>query len=100
MQIDAIGYLAASLVFATFWMRSMSTLRGVAIASNLAFIAYGYIGDLMPVLLLHLLLLPVNVLRFSELGSARSEDSPGNSPLREHESPRGSAAERSEKKRP
>jgi hypothetical protein len=75
LQIDVIGYLAASLVLATFWMRSMSSLRGIAIASNLAFIAYGYIGDLMPVLLLHLLLLPVNVLRLAELGSARSDGS-------------------------
>jgi hypothetical protein len=71
METDAIGYLAAALVLAAFWMRSMSSLRYVAIASNLAFIAYGYIGDLMPVLLLHILMLPVNVLRLAELGSAR-----------------------------
>jgi hypothetical protein len=58
-------------------MRSMSSLRYIAIASNLAFIAYGYTGDLMPVLLLHMLLLPVNVLRLTELGSARKEGSPG-----------------------
>jgi hypothetical protein len=76
MQTDAVGYLAAMLVLAAFWMRSMSSLRYVAIASNLAFITYGYIGDLMPVLLLHILLLPVNVLRLTELGSAR-KDSPG-----------------------
>jgi CRP/FNR family transcriptional regulator, cyclic AMP receptor protein len=71
MQIDVVGYLAASLVFAAFWTRSMRSLRGIAIASNLAFIAYGYIGDLMPVLLLHLVLLPVNVLRLAQLGLAR-----------------------------
>lgn len=71
METDAIGYLAAALVLAAFWMRSMGSLRYVAIASNLAFIAYGYIGDLMPVLLLHILLLPVNVLRLTELGSAQ-----------------------------
>jgi hypothetical protein len=71
METDAIGYLAAALVLAAFWMRSMSSLRYVAIASNLVFIAYGYIGDLMPVLLLHILMLPVNVLRLAELGSAQ-----------------------------
>jgi len=76
METDAIGYLAATLVLATFWMRSMSSLRYVAIASNLAFITYGYIGDLMPVLLLHILLLPVNALRLVELGSGQ-KDSPG-----------------------
>jgi hypothetical protein len=77
MGSDAIGYLAASLVLATFWMRSMSRLRYVAIASNLAFIAYGYLGELMPVLLLHLLLLPVNLHRLTELGSAQREDGSG-----------------------
>ena len=76
METDAIGYLAATLVLTTFWMRSMSSLRYVAIASNLAFITYGYIGDLMPVLLLHILLLPVNALRLVELGSGRRA-SPG-----------------------
>jgi hypothetical protein len=70
MMDDAIGYLASSLVLATFCMRSMCSLRYVAIASNLAFITYGYLGDLMPVLLLHLLLLPVNVRR---LADARKE---------------------------
>lgn len=67
---DAIGYLAASLVLATFCMRSMRGLRYVAIASNLAFILYGYCNDLMPVLLLHLILLPVNVRRLTELAAS------------------------------
>ena len=47
-------------------MRSMNALRWMAIASNLAFIAYGHLGGLMPVLLLHLALLPVNILRLAE----------------------------------
>ena len=70
--VDVIGYFAAGLVLATFSMRSMFALRWVAIASNLAFIGYGYTGSLMPVLLLHLVLLPVNVARLAELGRARS----------------------------
>jgi hypothetical protein len=65
--IDAIGFVAAALVLATFCMRSMRTLRWVALASNLAFIAYGYLGNLAPVLLLHALLLPVNTWRLMEL---------------------------------
>ncbi len=68
---DAIGYLAASLVLVTFCMRTMNNLRYVAIASNLAFIVYGYCGDLMPVLLLHLVLLPVNIRRLTELAAPR-----------------------------
>ena len=63
--IEAIGYLASALVLATFCMRDMVALRSMAIASNLAFIAYGVLADLSPVLVLHLLLLPVNVLRLA-----------------------------------
>jgi hypothetical protein len=40
--IDGIGFVAAALVLATFCMRSMTALRWVALASNLAFIAYAY----------------------------------------------------------
>src|SRR5215510_7395655 len=72
--IDGVGFGAAGLVLATFCMRSMSALRWVAIASNVAFIAYGYLGGLAPVLLLHMLLLPVNVCRLAQLGS-RSKQS-------------------------
>jgi CRP/FNR family transcriptional regulator, cyclic AMP receptor protein len=60
---EALGYLASALVLATFCMRDMVALRCMAIASNLAFIAYGALADVGPVLLLHLLLLPVNVQR-------------------------------------
>lgn len=70
--IDLIGYFASALVLATFCMRDMVALRCVAIASNLAFIAYGGLVDLGPVLILHLLLLPVNVLR---LTARRASDS-------------------------
>jgi hypothetical protein len=60
-----IGYVASALVLATFCMRDMATLRCVAIASNLAFITYGAMAGLGPVLVLHLLLLPVNVWRLT-----------------------------------
>jgi hypothetical protein len=76
LVIDAIGFAAAGLVLATFCMRSMRALRWVAIASNLAFIAYGYLGSLAPVLLLHLLLLPVNVYRVTQLYSGRARGGP------------------------
>ncbi|MFN0304247.1 MAG: hypothetical protein ACKVQU_28265 [Burkholderiales bacterium] len=69
--IDIIGYIAASLVLATFCMRSIRTLRFVAIASNLAFIVYGYFGDLIPILVLHAVLLPMNIVRLLELGLAK-----------------------------
>jgi hypothetical protein len=67
MLIDIIGYLAAGLVLATFCTRSMSSLRLIALASNLAFITYGYLADLTPVLILHTILLPVNAYRLRQL---------------------------------
>jgi CRP/FNR family transcriptional regulator, cyclic AMP receptor protein len=63
--ISLIGYLASALVLATFCMRDMVALRCMAIASNVAFIAYGALADLGPVLVLHLLLLPVNLVRLT-----------------------------------
>ena len=39
----------------------------MAIASNIAFIAYGGLADVGPVLLLHVLLLPINVFRLVQL---------------------------------
>jgi len=74
--IDGVGFGAAGLVLATFCMHSMKALRWVGIASNVAFIAYGYLGDLAPVLLLHMLLLPVNVCRLAQLRSAYVRSDP------------------------
>ncbi len=64
--IESIGYLASALVLTTFCMRDMVTLRWVALASNLAFIAYSALADVGPVLVLHLLLLPVNAVRLAQ----------------------------------
>ncbi|MBF9059389.1 cyclic nucleotide-binding domain-containing protein [Rhodobacterales bacterium HKCCSP123] len=61
--IDAIGFVAAGLVFLTFWMKTLMALRIVAIASNVAFATYGFIADLTPIVMLHMLLLPLNVFR-------------------------------------
>ena len=61
-----LGYLAASLVFATFCTRRMVPLRALAITSNIAFIGYGYLDELWPILILHAALLPMNILRFRQ----------------------------------
>lgn len=65
--IDAVGYAASVLVATTFYMRTMLPLRRFAIASNLAFIVYGFLGQLYPVLILHLFLLPLNVIRHQQI---------------------------------
>ena len=65
-EVDMLGYAASLLVLATFCMRGMVSLRVLAIASNLAFIAYAALAGIHPVLLLHALLLPMNVWRLIE----------------------------------
>jgi CRP/FNR family transcriptional regulator, cyclic AMP receptor protein len=64
--VDLLGYAASAAVLATFCMRTMIPLRIAGIISNVFFIAYGYLDNLPPVLLLHLVLLPVNSLRLVE----------------------------------
>jgi CRP/FNR family cyclic AMP-dependent transcriptional regulator len=63
---DLLGLLAGSCVLLTFSVRSLCALRGFAIASNLLFIAYAASAQLLPILVLHGLLLPLNVLRLWE----------------------------------
>lgn len=63
---DLIGYLASAAVLLTFCMRDLVALRATAIASNVAFIAYAGLAGIEPVLLLHVLLLPINVYRLIE----------------------------------
>jgi CRP/FNR family transcriptional regulator, cyclic AMP receptor protein len=70
MQIswaEGIGYLASFLVFCTFYMKTMLPLRGVAIASNVAFMAYGLADGVYPVFVLHAVLLPLNCLRLGQM---------------------------------
>ena len=70
--VDELGYLAASLVLATFCAKSMVLLRVLAIASNIAFVAYGYVADLWPIFLIHSVMLPLNCLRLREALGART----------------------------
>src|SRR5437763_12836913 len=68
------AWAASLLVFAAFFMKTIVPLRLVAIASNVAFIAYallglayGIFGRVYPILALHASLLPLNVIRLREL---------------------------------
>jgi hypothetical protein len=63
----ALGFVASGLVLLTFGMRSMLPMRVAAIASNLAFIAYGLSLGLTPIWVLHGVLLPLNAYRLLEL---------------------------------
>ena len=57
---STIGYVASALVLAAFGMKDMLNLRIVAICSNIAFITYALVLSQLPVLILHVVLLPLN----------------------------------------
>ena len=61
------GYAAAGLVFAAFFMKTAINIRKVAICSNAAFIVYALMSASTPILILHVLLLPLNALRLREM---------------------------------
>jgi len=65
--VELSGYVASLLVFVAFYMKTMTPLRVVAILSNVAFIAYAVGGHLYPVLILHLVLLPLNCIRLRQM---------------------------------
>ncbi|MGA7973361.1 MAG: cyclic nucleotide-binding domain-containing protein [Pseudolabrys sp.] len=61
--VEILGYAASAAVLTTFCMSTMIPLRIVALGSNVLFCAYGYFDHLYPVLILHAVLFPVNLLR-------------------------------------
>jgi hypothetical protein len=65
--VDLVGYVAAATVFATYSMKTMIPLRIVGIGSNALFILYGYLAGAVPVLILHLVLLPLNAWRLRQM---------------------------------
>ncbi len=65
--IDLLGYAASASVLVTFCMSTMLPLRIVAIASNVLFATYGAVAHIYPVLVLHLILLPVNATRLVQI---------------------------------
>src|SRR5437868_7724453 len=64
---DALGYIAAFLVFLTFSMKTMVPLRIAGLMSNVFFIAYGYLAPAYPLLVLHCALLPLNTFRLVQM---------------------------------
>src|SRR5919198_6388524 len=74
MWIVVAAWVAAFLVFSSFFMKTIIPLRIVALASNVAFIAYallglayGVFGRVYPILALHSCLLPLNVVRLRQI---------------------------------
>ena len=65
--LELLGYLGGVLVFSTFYLKTMIPLRIVAIASNVVYIAYSAMAGLIPILLLHALLMPLNIWRLIQV---------------------------------
>jgi hypothetical protein len=74
--VDGIGYCASLLVFCSFYMKTMIPLRGVAIASNIAFMTYGLAGGVYPVFVLHVVLFPLILVRRDDHPPVRPEHAP------------------------
>ncbi|WP_095596520.1 cyclic nucleotide-binding domain-containing protein [Actibacterium pelagium] len=64
--VEYSSYLASVLVFAAFFMKAIVPLRLVAMASNIAFVAYAAGAGILPILILHAALLPLNIIRISQ----------------------------------
>lgn len=74
MEMQVLAWLASGLVFLSFFMKTIVPLRVLAIGSNVVFIGYALAGlhfgifdKVLPILVLHVALLPLNILRLREI---------------------------------
>jgi hypothetical protein len=65
--IDFLGFAAALSVLASFSMSTILALRTLALLSNVLFIFYGLCAHIYPVLMLHIILLPVNAIKLGRI---------------------------------
>lgn len=67
IHADILGLMAGFFVILAFHSHQQKPLRAFAIGSNLLFIAYGVLAGVMPILVLHAILLPLNFVRIYQL---------------------------------
>jgi hypothetical protein len=67
--LDLIGFAAAIAVLAGFCMNSIRHLRMVALASNVLFVVYGLFAHIYPVVILHVILVPINLRKLHRIKS-------------------------------
>ena len=68
--LDLLGFSASLAVLAGFCMTNVQSLRIFSVASNVLFVTYGLLAHIYPVFLLHIILLPINLVKL--YGVARS----------------------------
>lgn len=64
---DAIGFIAAGLMLASYLMKSMMPLRIVALAACVGFVIYGSLKHALPTLVLYAALIPINIKKVLEI---------------------------------
>jgi hypothetical protein len=74
MEMQIMAWLAASLVFTAFFMKTIVPLRVLGIGGNIVFILYALLGihhgifdKVLPILVLHAALLPLNIFRLKQI---------------------------------
>jgi len=74
MAMQIVAWMAAGLVFLSFFMKTIVPLRTLGIVSNVAFIGYALMGisfgifdKVLPILVLHVALLPLNAMRLRQV---------------------------------
>lgn len=70
---DLLGWVAVLFTLTAFSMRTMLPLRIAAIGANVCFIGFGYLEGTLPILTLHVILLPCNVMRLLQIVLAKRE---------------------------
>lgn len=69
--VDLVGILAGVFVILAFYAQAARPLRAYAILSNVLFMIYAVLEALVPVLLLHAILLPLNLARLRQIERRR-----------------------------
>lgn len=66
-MVEIIGWIGAALTLTAWSMKTMLPLRTVALLSNVFFMSYGALAGVYPMLILHVILLPLNGWRLFEI---------------------------------
>lgn len=74
MEMQMVAWMAAALIFLSFFMKTIVPLRTLGVVSNLVFIVYALMGihfgifdKVLPILVVHIALLPLNVMRLRQV---------------------------------
>lgn len=65
--LDLLGLSAALAVLVGFCMDSIRPLRSLALASNVLFVLYGLLAHIYLVFCLHIILLPINLVKLMRI---------------------------------